>query len=189
MEKEFKGFSEKYHEWRPFIENNLPVIRVERMSQPTHVSLEERIQCFHEHLKREIKRKLFSGRKDDPEVRIEIAVDEDVFNEGIGSVAATSVTYQRNKAIYQVQNHEVLDRYVELKWYERIINENGDFAYVTSRTVRTRLMNRSPIVEYKFIGNKYVRSELEDGYQVVFNFVHGDGNRQGLTIAQINIKL
>ena len=89
------------------------------------------------------------------------------------------MTYQRNKAIYQVQNHEVLDRYVGLKWYERIINENGDFAYVTSRTVRYWLMNRSPIVEYKFIGNKYVRSELEDGYQVVFNFVRGDGNRRG----------
>ena len=63
------------------------------MSQPTDVSLEERIQCFHERLKREIKRKLFSGRKDDPEVGIEIPVDEDVFNEGIGSVAAAPVTY------------------------------------------------------------------------------------------------
>ena len=94
------------------------------MQQPTDVSLEERIQCFHERLKREIKRKLFSGSKDD----LEIAVDEDVFNEGIGSVAAASVTYQRNKAIYQVHNHEVQDRYVGLKWYERIINENGDFA-------------------------------------------------------------
>ena len=55
------------------------------MSQPTDVSLEERVQCFHERLKREIKWKLFSGRKDDPEVQIEIAVDEDVFNEGIGT--------------------------------------------------------------------------------------------------------
>ena len=82
----FKGFSEKYDEWRPFNENNLPVIpvRVERMSQPTHVSLEERIQCFHERLKREIKRKLFSWSKNDPEVWIEIAVHGDVFNEGIG---------------------------------------------------------------------------------------------------------
>ena len=72
--------------------------------------------------------KVILWRKDDTEVRIEIAVDEDDFNQGIGSVAAASVTYQRNKAIYQVQNHEVLDRYVGLKWYERIINENGDFA-------------------------------------------------------------
>ena len=40
-------------------------------------------------------------------------------------------------------------------------------------------MNRNPIVEFKFIGNKYVRSELEDGYQVVFNFVRGDSNRRG----------
>ena len=160
------------------------------MSQPTLVSLEERIQCFYERLKREIKRKLFSGRKYDPGLRIEIAVDEDVFNEGIGSVAAASVTYQRNKAIYQVENNEVFDRFVGLKWYERIINKNGDFAYVTSRTVRYWLMNRSSIVEFKFIGNKYVRSELEDGYQVVFNFVRGDGNRRGhnrrgLTIVQI----
>ena len=55
----------------------------------------------------------------------------------------------------------------------------GTLHNVTSRTVRYWLMNRSPIVEYKFIGNKYVRSELEDGYQVVFNFVRGDGNRRG----------
>ena len=40
-------------------------------------------------------------------------------------------------------------------------------------------MKRSLIVEFKFIGNKYVRSELEDGYQVVFNFVPGDGKRWG----------
>ena len=91
-----------------------------------------------------------------------------------------SVTYQRNKAIYQVQNHQVLDRYmyVGLKWYERIINENGAFAYVTSRTVMYWLMNRSTIVEFKFIGNKYVRSELEDGYQLDFNFVRCDGNKR-----------
>ena len=58
-----KAFTEKYDKWRPFDENNLPVIRVERVLQPTDVSLEERIQCFHERLKREIKRKLFSGRE------------------------------------------------------------------------------------------------------------------------------
>ena len=51
--------------------------------------------------------------------------------------------------------------------------------YITSRTVMYWLMNRNPIVEFKFIGNNYVRTELEDGYQVVFNFVRDDGNRRG----------
>ena len=32
---------------------------------------------------REIKRKLYSGRKDDPATRVEVRVDQDVYGEGI----------------------------------------------------------------------------------------------------------
>ena len=36
--------------------------------------------------------KLYSGRKKDPEVKIEIPVGEDVFNESVGKIASRSYT-------------------------------------------------------------------------------------------------
>ena len=60
----FKGYSEKFDEWRPCDENNLPVIRLEPMWQPTDDSLSDRLQAFCERVYREIKRKLYSGRRE-----------------------------------------------------------------------------------------------------------------------------
>ena len=50
----FKGYSEKFDERRPCDENNLPVIRLEPMSQPTDDSLSDRLQGFCERVYREI---------------------------------------------------------------------------------------------------------------------------------------
>lgn len=88
--------------------------------------------------------------------------------------------YQRNKLIYEILSNETLDFYIGTKWNERIRNENGDFAYVVPGTLRFWLTKRNPMVEFKLIGNKCMRSEIEDGHQVVFMFVRGDGNRCGL---------
>ncbi len=120
---------------------------------------------------------MYSGRKDDPEIRIEIPVDYDVFNEGLGSCA--SFTRQRGKEIYAITDNEVLDSFFGLNWNERIINQHGDFAYVEPQTVRSWLTKRRLIVEFKLMGNKYIRNEIEDAYQVVFTFVCGDGNSNG----------
>ena len=173
----FKGYSEKFDEWRPCDEHNLPVMRLEPMSKPTDDSFSDRLQTFYERVYREIKRKLYSGRREDPEVRIEIQVDDDVFYKSLGRIS--SKKYQRNKLIYEILSNETLDCYIGTKWNERIMNENGDFAYVVPGTVRFWLTKRNPIVEFKLIGDKYVRSEIEDGHQVVFTFVRGDGNRCG----------
>ena len=131
------------------------------MSQPSTNSLQERLNGFNERIYREIKRKLSSGRKDDPEIRIEIPIDVDVFNESLGS--CTSFTPRRGK----------------LNLNERIINEQGDFAYVVPKTVRFWLTKRKPIIEFKLMGNKNIKTEIDDGYQVVFTFVRGDGNSNG----------
>lgn len=147
------------------------------MSEPTDDSLSDRLQAFYERVYREIKRKLYSGRREDPEIRIEIPVDKDVFNESLGRI--TSKSYQKNKLIYKVLSNETPNCYVGTKWNERIMNENGDFAYVVPGTLRFWLTKRNPIVEFKLIGDKYVRSEIEDGHQVVFTFVRGDGDRHG----------
>ena len=158
-------------------ENNLPVISLEPISQPTDDSLNDRLLVFYERVYREIRRKLYSGRKEDPEVRIEIPVEEDVFNQSLGRI--TSKSYSRNKLVYQVLCNETLDNYIGTKWNERIMNENGDFAYVVPGTLRFWLTKRNPILEFKVFGDKYVKSEIEDGHEVVITFVRGDGNRCG----------
>ena len=48
---------------------------------PSSTSLEDHKELDHGDLYRKIKRKLYSGRKHDPATRIEIRIDQDVFDE------------------------------------------------------------------------------------------------------------
>ena len=72
----FVGFSHEYDEWRDYDSesNYFPFVRLEKMFFPKESSLEDRSNIFHVELYRCIKRKLWSGRKDDHEVRIELNV-------------------------------------------------------------------------------------------------------------------
>ena len=56
----FKGYSEKFDEWKPYDENNLPLMRLEQMSEPTDDSLSDRLQALYQRVYRETKRKLYS---------------------------------------------------------------------------------------------------------------------------------
>ena len=81
---------------------------------------------------REIKRKLYSGRKENPEVRIELFLEEDVFQEGMA--VAGSKHMERNREVYRLRSNRDLDSCLGVKWDERIMNENGDFAFVITGT-------------------------------------------------------
>ena len=93
-------------------------------------------------------------------------VDPDVFSTGLGQV--TLSTSQRGKDVYSVTDNRLLDGVLGLKWDERIMNSNGDFAYVEKNTVRFWMTKKTPIQEYKYIGGKYVKYEIEDAYMLVF---------------------
>ena len=73
------------------------------MSEPTDDSLSDRLQALYERVYWEIKRKLYSGRREDPEIRIEIPVDKEGFNEGLGRI--TTKSYQRTKLTYKVLSY------------------------------------------------------------------------------------
>ena len=64
------------------------------------------------------------------------------------------------------------------QWDERIIKCSGDFAYVVEDTVRFWMSKRATIEEFKYIGGKLVKCEIEDSIFVVFISVRGDGNRR-----------
>ena len=83
----YKGYSEEADEWRDCQDENMfPFERLEKTYLPGEISLEDRTNVFHEHVYQEVKRKLWSGRRDDPDIRIEVNVDADVFDRGLGKV-------------------------------------------------------------------------------------------------------
>ena len=172
----YVGYSERYDEWRACeSEDNNLFQGMELLSSPSSSSLDDRLELIHGELYREIKKKLYSGRKDDPSTRVEVRIDQDVFNGGL-ALAGKAKT-ERGKVVYSIDSNQTLNHLLGLKWDERIFNENGDFAFVIEGTVRFWLARRNPIQEFKVIGGKYIKSEIEDNFYLAFTFVRGDGNR------------
>jgi len=73
--------------------------------------MEDRRNIFHGQLYRVINRKLWSGRRDDSEVRIEMNVDPDVFSTGLRQVILS--TSQRGKYIYSVTDNRLLQNIIK----------------------------------------------------------------------------
>ena len=86
----FVGYSTQFDEWRFFGGDegpeSFPFIRRERLFTPTDRSVEDREQVFLGLLYREIKKKLWSGRREDPDVNIDLSIDQDVVMMGLGRV-------------------------------------------------------------------------------------------------------
>ena len=77
------GFSEDTDEWRDNGDDLFPFVRLEKAYVPQEISLEDRKNSLYSQLYREVKRKLWSGRRDDPDIRIELNMDPDVFDQGL----------------------------------------------------------------------------------------------------------
>ena len=60
-----------------------PFVRSEKLFIQMENSLEDRKESFHGQLTCEIKKKLWSGRREDPDMNIDLNVDQDVFMEGL----------------------------------------------------------------------------------------------------------
>ena len=123
----------------------------------TAASIDDRVNLFTDLLYRPIKRALYSGRKDDPAVRVEVDVMEDVFNLVLGNVVDGIM--ERGRLVYHIPS------------------DRADYCFVAQGTVKLWLGKKSPIVKYKLFGAKYVKTEIEDHCLVVFTFVRGTGNR------------
>ena len=77
---------------------------------------------------------MWSGWRDDPEIRIEANVDPDVFDRGVGKVVKGIQI--RGKKVHTIKDNAELDHILGLRWNERIFNENGEYAYVVNGTVK-----------------------------------------------------
>lgn len=108
-----------------------------------------------------------------------------MFDEGLALAGKPSK--ERGKTVYRIDSNEALNHLLGIKWDERIFNENGDFAFVFDKTVRFWLSRKTAIQEFKVIGGKYIRSEIEDNLCVVFTFVRGDGNKHNYATKKLII--
>ena len=178
----YKGYGSNYDEWRPFGNADtdgeyFPFLRQEKVPVVSEESVSDRSDVLRSKLYREIKKKLHSSKKDDPQIRIEIDAQEDAYNNVLGSLS-TKAANERGRLVQYMESNLLLDVVLGINWDKRIFNCNGDFAYVVDGTVKFWLARKSPIVEYKFVGHgKLLKSVIEDTTQVVFTFVRGDGNK------------
>ena len=176
----YVGYSECYDEWRAYEPEDKNLFYwMELLLIPSSSSLDDRMELIHGELYREIKRKLYSGRKDDPSTRVEIRIDQDVLNGGLALTGKAKT--ERGKVVYRIASNQALHHLLALKWDERIFNENGDIAFIIEGTVRFWLARRNPIQEFKAIGGKYIKSEKEDNFYLAFTFVGGDVCIYGVT--------
>ena len=85
MKIQYVGYSERYDEWRPYDieDSNPPFQRIESLRILSSTSFEDRTELVHGELNLAIKRKLYSGRKDNSATCVEIRIDKDVLDEGL----------------------------------------------------------------------------------------------------------
>ena len=95
----------RHDKWQPndSEDNNPPFQRMESLRIPCSTSLEGRTELVHGELCRAIKRKLYSSQKDDQATRVEIRIDQDVFDEGLALAGKPSK--ERAKTVYEDLKH------------------------------------------------------------------------------------
>ena len=101
----------RHDKWQPndTEDSNPPFQQKESLRIPSSTSLEGRTELVHGELYNAIKRKLYSSQKDDPATRVEIRIDQDVFDEGLA--LAGEPRKERGKTVYRIDSNEDLNHF------------------------------------------------------------------------------
>ena len=83
---------------------------------------------------------------------------------------------ERNRKVFKVEFNKELNSLLGARRDERIMNKNGDFAFVEEGTVKLWVHSRDPIRKFQFMGGKYLEAAIEQTPCLIFTFVRGDGN-------------
>ena len=172
----YTGFPQNCREWKKYDDDSFPVVKREPYFVPGEQSFEERKQMFLETLRREIKRKLLGqgSRRDDPECRIDLPVQSDVFL-CLSEMGEEEIVCGRRKR--KVNDNRELDVLLGEKWDTRIKNVNGDFYFVKQRSVKFWLFEREPIHDFHMIGDKFFDYFIEQEPLFILTFTRMCGNK------------
>ena len=132
----FKAYDSKFDEWRPFDQDGQYSRFVRRVTPRilTGDSLPDRVNLFTDLLYRAVNSALNSGRKDDPEVRLEVDVLGYVFNNVLGNIV--NGILDRGKLTYSFSTNRMVDNVLGEKLGEGIVNTRGNFCFVAEGTVK-----------------------------------------------------
>lgn len=140
---------------------------------PSDQSLEDRAGAMFYRLTKAIKCSLFSSKRESPDIRIEELFEMDIYQKYMANVGV--IRKSRGRDVHCLNYNAQLCCILGNKWYERILNVNGDFCFVVKGTVRFWLHDKNPIKEYFYVGDKLLESHIQNGLQLIFTFVCGDG--------------
>ena len=171
----YVGYSTKYDRWIPNTDGTLcPLALKRKLTLPSPKTMEERFTMFCQKVRISIKQKLWSHRLNNPEVKIQIEVDEDVFQ---NFVHGLPTLHWRGQKYVVPESISDLDQNLGKGWHQRIFNSAGDFAYVVDNTLKIKMTRKQPIKEFLYQGGAYVEVANEQQPTIDLVFVRGDGNR------------
>ena len=173
----YVGYSTKYDRWIPNTDGDGSLCSLaikKKLTLPTPETLEERFTLFCQKARICIKQKLWSHRLNNPEVRIQIEVDEDVFQNFVQGLPTSK---WRGRRYYVPKSVSDLDQSLGKGWNQRIFNSVGDFAYVIDNTFKIKMTKKQPVKKFLYQGGAYVEMANEQQPTVDLIFVRGDGNK------------
>ena len=164
------GYPSSMDEWKDCTSESERVCLLRQRLLPSPETELERRDLFFDKMYRTIKYKLFSSKREDPEVQLEMEIDFDIFNNYIS-------TERQRRTVYSISDNETLSAVLGDDWDYRILNKNLDFSFVSPGTFQFWLKPRGPIPEFKIIGGVPIETGIEREPIVVFSFVRGDGTK------------
>ena len=156
-------------EWRDVTKEEERICQLDERLIPSEISLEERAGIFFDKVRRKIKYQLFPSKREDPNVKIEMEVDVDVFE------VLSKLGLEKRNGYFEVVANEKLDLVLGADWDYRIINKQLDFSYVIPQTVGLWMRKRKQFLEFKLIAGVPIQKNIEQDPVLVFSFVRGDG--------------
>lgn len=115
-----------------------------------------------------VKEKLRISVIQNPQCVVRIPISLLVFEEAFTSCAHTRDRHLMSE-LNTILGHD---------WDLRIINKEGDFAFVNARGVYLKLTQMRPITEYVEINGRIEEHRLERGHVLLFRFIRSYGTHQ-----------
>ena len=163
----YVGFEEKYDEWVDYSSSDCPIVKHKKLMPLTTVSYEDRLTSFLDKCCIEIKKKLQIHRLIDPDEKVLVSGEADLFEVFFSSCVKKA---SRGRTFYYPKDLRDLDHLLGLNWDKRIVNKAGDFAYVVKDQLRITVTSRKPVKEYMYQGGAYVEVANEQHQALAFNF-------------------
>lgn len=159
----YSGWSNVWDEWRP---------KSEIIDTPSEHELSDAYLQFVSQIKIKVKERLNLSRLEDPEVSLQIPVQQETFEIFVANIGAQ---LHATKGVRKILRASLSSWSSVLgdNWWWRIGNEAGDFAYIKKDTLQLWITERQPLVEYT---KDLKRRLVHRGYICVVRFVKRTGN-------------